>query len=74
VVIPLGTVIGVPRATLILAFPFVLLLMFGVRYVAEALALSLVVIPLGTVIGVPRATLILAFPFVLLLMFGVRYV
>ncbi len=35
VVIPLGTVIGVPRATLILAFPFVLLLMFGVRYVAR---------------------------------------
>ncbi|WP_336501634.1 nucleoside-diphosphate sugar epimerase/dehydratase [Microbacterium paraoxydans] len=37
VVIPLGPVIGIPRATLILAFPFVLLLMFGVRYVARLL-------------------------------------
>ncbi len=36
-VIPLGPVIGVPRGTLLLAFPFVLLLMFGVRYLARLL-------------------------------------
>lgn len=34
-VIPLGPYIGVPRGTLLLAFPFVLLLMFGVRYLAR---------------------------------------
>ncbi|WP_307375749.1 nucleoside-diphosphate sugar epimerase/dehydratase [Microbacterium sp. W4I20] len=34
-VIPLGPVIGIPRGTLLLAFPFVLLLMFGVRYMAR---------------------------------------
>ncbi|MBT2484993.1 polysaccharide biosynthesis protein [Microbacterium sp. ISL-108] len=34
-VIPLGPFIGVPRGTLLLAFPFVLLLMFGVRYLAR---------------------------------------
>jgi dTDP-glucose 4,6-dehydratase len=32
VVMILGPVIGLPRGTVILAFPFVLLLMFGVRY------------------------------------------
>ncbi|WP_435743043.1 polysaccharide biosynthesis protein [Microbacterium sp. PMB16] len=36
-VIPIGPVIGVPRGTLLLAFPFVLLLMFGVRYMARLL-------------------------------------
>lgn len=36
-IIPLGPVIGVPRGTLLLAFPFVLLLMFGVRYMARLL-------------------------------------
>ncbi|WP_136055508.1 nucleoside-diphosphate sugar epimerase/dehydratase [Microbacterium sp. K24] len=36
-VIPLGPIIGVPRGTLLLAFPFVLLLMFGVRYLARLL-------------------------------------
>lgn len=37
VIIPLGPVVGVPRGTLLLAFPFVLLLMFGVRYMARLL-------------------------------------
>jgi dTDP-glucose 4,6-dehydratase len=37
VVIPIGPFIGVPRGTLLLAFPFVLLLMFGVRYFARLL-------------------------------------
>ncbi|PRB56785.1 polysaccharide biosynthesis protein [Microbacterium sp. MYb45] len=35
IVIPIGPVVGIPRGTLLLAFPFVLLLMFGVRYVAR---------------------------------------
>ncbi|MCK2026489.1 polysaccharide biosynthesis protein [Microbacterium sp. SSW1-47] len=35
IVIILGPFIGLPRGTVILAFPFVLLLMFGVRYVAR---------------------------------------
>jgi dTDP-glucose 4,6-dehydratase len=35
VVIPIGPIVGIPRGTLLLAFPFVLLLMFGVRYVAR---------------------------------------
>lgn len=35
IVIPLGPLVGIPRGTLLLAFPFVLLLMFGVRYVAR---------------------------------------
>ena len=34
-VVILGPFIGLPRGTVILAFPFVLLLMFGVRYVAR---------------------------------------
>jgi len=37
IVIPLGPLIGIPRGTLLLAFPFVLLLMFGVRYLARLL-------------------------------------
>lgn len=37
IVIPIGPFIGVPRGTLLLAFPFVLLLMFGVRYLARLL-------------------------------------
>ena len=37
IVIPTGPFIGVPRGTLLLAFPFVLLLMFGVRYLARLL-------------------------------------
>lgn len=32
VVIPVGPLVGIPRGTILLAFPFVLLLMFGVRY------------------------------------------
>ena len=36
-VIPIGPAVGVPRGTLLLAFPFVLLLMFGVRYFARLL-------------------------------------
>lgn len=35
IVIPIGPLVGIPRGTLLLAFPFVLLLMFGVRYVAR---------------------------------------
>ncbi len=35
IVIPIGPIVGIPRGTLLLAFPFVLLLMFGVRYVAR---------------------------------------
>lgn len=35
VVMILGPVIGLPRGTVILAFPFVLLLMFGVRYLSR---------------------------------------
>ncbi|MFJ2550889.1 polysaccharide biosynthesis protein [Microbacterium sp. NPDC087591] len=35
IVMILGPVIGLPRGTVILAFPFVLLLMFGVRYSAR---------------------------------------
>ncbi|MEV4666427.1 polysaccharide biosynthesis protein [Microbacterium sp. LWO12-1.2] len=35
IVIVLGPVIGLPRGTVIVAFPFVLLLMFGVRYSAR---------------------------------------
>lgn len=35
VVMVLGPVVGLPRGTVILAFPFVLLLMFGVRYSAR---------------------------------------
>ncbi|MHC9045955.1 polysaccharide biosynthesis protein [Microbacterium saperdae] len=35
VVMLLGPVIGLPRGTVLLAFPFVLLLMFGVRYSAR---------------------------------------
>ncbi|WP_307872141.1 polysaccharide biosynthesis protein [Microbacterium paraoxydans] len=35
--IPIGPVVGIPRGTLMLAFPFVLLLMFGVRYAARLL-------------------------------------
>ncbi|WEK62303.1 MAG: nucleoside-diphosphate sugar epimerase/dehydratase [Candidatus Microbacterium colombiense] len=35
VVMILGPVVGLPRGTVILAFPFVLLLMFGVRYSAR---------------------------------------
>nr|WP_246286245.1 nucleoside-diphosphate sugar epimerase/dehydratase [Microbacterium pseudoresistens] len=35
VVLVFGNAIGVPRGTVILAFPFVLLLMFGVRYLAR---------------------------------------
>ncbi|MFC9983462.1 polysaccharide biosynthesis protein [Microbacterium keratanolyticum] len=34
-VIILGNTIGIPRGTVFLAFPFVLLIMFGVRYVAR---------------------------------------
>ncbi len=34
-VVPLGNLISVPRATMLLAGPFVLLSMFGVRYVAR---------------------------------------
>jgi len=37
IVIPLGPVVGIPRGTLLLAFPFVLLLMFGVRYMSRLL-------------------------------------
>ena len=36
-VIPLGTSVGVPRGTLLLAFPFVLLMMFGIRYLVRLL-------------------------------------
>lgn len=36
-VIPVGPLVGIPRGTLLLAFPFVLLLMFGVRYMARLL-------------------------------------
>lgn len=35
IVIPIGPSVGIPRGTLLLAFPFVLLLMFGIRYVAR---------------------------------------
>ncbi|MBN6190652.1 MULTISPECIES: polysaccharide biosynthesis protein [unclassified Microbacterium] len=35
VLIPVGPLVGIPRGTLMLAFPFVLLLMFGVRYAAR---------------------------------------
>ncbi|TQL87144.1 FlaA1/EpsC-like NDP-sugar epimerase [Microbacterium saperdae] len=35
IVMVLGPVIGLPRGTVLLAFPFVLLLMFGVRYSAR---------------------------------------
>ena len=35
IVIIIGPVIGIPRGTVIVAFPFVLLLMFGVRYSAR---------------------------------------
>ncbi|WP_404473103.1 polysaccharide biosynthesis protein [Microbacterium aerolatum] len=34
-VMAFGALVGVPRGTVILAFPFVLLLMFGVRYLAR---------------------------------------
>lgn len=37
VVIPVGPLVGIPRGTLLLAFPFVLLLMLGVRYLARLL-------------------------------------
>lgn len=37
IVIPLGPVVGIPRGTLLLAFPFVMLLMFGVRYLSRLL-------------------------------------
>ncbi|WP_226532010.1 polysaccharide biosynthesis protein [Microbacterium paraoxydans] len=37
IVIPVGPFVGIPRGTLLLAFPFVLLLMFGVRYLARLL-------------------------------------
>lgn len=37
IVIPLGPVVGIPRGSLLLALPFVLLLMFGVRYVVRLL-------------------------------------
>lgn len=36
-VIPVGPLIGIPRGTMLLAFPFVLLLMFGVRYMSRLL-------------------------------------
>ncbi|GAA4485838.1 nucleoside-diphosphate sugar epimerase/dehydratase [Microbacterium panaciterrae] len=35
VVVPFGNAIGVPRATMLLAGPFVLLLMFGMRYLSR---------------------------------------
>ncbi|WP_441977595.1 polysaccharide biosynthesis protein [Microbacterium sp. 2MCAF23] len=34
-VVPFGNMIGVPRATMLLAGPFVLLVMFGIRYAAR---------------------------------------
>lgn len=37
IVIPIGPIVGIPRGTLLLAFPFVLLLMFGVRYMSRLL-------------------------------------